>query len=437
MIKYFSKEFANEVFSQTRFREQKKQNKLNDYLAQKEILKLCGYPEFYDQKKLLFNFKKPRSLKATLIVPTPFAASTALHNILAAEEEIYIPWKVEIDEAILNNKTFCLQKKFFRNFLLGKKNTIVQHSYVAGTQCSVNCLPILKKLCRKDLFIHSVRSPMDCFISALNNELIQKSGAGYFPAIIKNSVFHRQVLENLDEDPSLKDQAKSEYTKERLITACFIKTKDQARNFKIGSVYKKEFGQWIPIDICHQNIKLMDEDVKKLNCLLGTKIKSCDITRTSHASRFTSYFGKNKTKLKIGSFTTPSIGLGLAGTTYNKNLFDESELIWLNEKYPVPFSDQKKELCLTIDSKEFLDLSKKDKTYLLNKDVLIAIFNLIYPRWFKEAEICHNFQENLKANSFDVKKDEKIYYDLCQDTLKFCALYPKFYSRWKTKGIFL
>lgn len=48
---------------------------------------------------------------------------------------------------------------------------------------------------------------------------------------------------------------------------CYDKVKSQIRHFKIGSIYKENFEDWVPIDICHKNESFLQDDVKKINRL--------------------------------------------------------------------------------------------------------------------------------------------------------------------------
>jgi histone H3/H4 len=198
MFKNFDEAFIEKVLNQYQQKLQSKAYNLQDYLAQKEILQIsenlgsCGAQE----KRETISIKGIKRYKAFLIVPTPSAASTALHNTFAEQKKVYVPWKGEVDYAIVKNKPLYLLKKLFQNSLIGNKNVIVQHGHVAETGSHVDCLPVLKKTCRRDGFLHSVRSPIDCFLSAINNEIIQKCGAGYFPSMIDNSAFSHDLFEN-------------------------------------------------------------------------------------------------------------------------------------------------------------------------------------------------------------------------------------------------
>jgi hypothetical protein len=225
-------------------------------------------------------------------------------------------------------------------------------------------------------------------------------------------------------------------TKAELLNSCIHKTKNQIKHYKIGSFYKGIFGEWIPIDICHKKEKLLEKDVKKINSFLQLELNHAALLEPNHGSRFVSYFGKNKAKVRSGSFTTPPIGLGMPGKSFNKSQFYEAELIWLEGNFKVPFFNEKTELCMTVDSKKFLELFLEDKKTLLDKQVLKDVFTKIYPRWLTEAELCHKFQEGLKSNLDDIKQDKEAYENLYEDTLQFCEIHPSFYRRWEIKKIF-
>lgn len=91
----------------------------------------------------------------------------------------------------------------------------------------------------------------------------------------------------------------------------------------------------------------------------------------------------------MGSFISPPMRLGVPHLCFNKSLFGEAELVWLDQKYKVPFFNYETNLCITVYSKEFLKMSEDNKRKLLDKENLQkALFKNSRKGFFKSLRKC-------------------------------------------------
>ncbi len=373
---------------------------------------------------------QPQSSFGTLIVPTPSAASTALHNILSETTGLYVPWKHDVDSAVSKEDISILYPHADRARESARRLVIVQHGYIAGTVEKPDAPSLLKQLCDTNLFIHSVRDPVQCFLSSANNELIQFIGAGSFESVLQNSCFGSQPISLHDVDPNQVIKVEWHIPKSDWLESSLNHASRVVRHFRVGSHYAQTFKEWIPIDVCTPDRESIARDVETLSRRVGVKVRAESFWSTTHATRMVAMLGKNKIRFNLDGFITPPIGLGIAGQAVYNNIFQEAEIAWVSPEVSIDTFPNVKPLCITVDASAYLSMETADRDRLMHPDTLNSIVAPLIYLWTREAMQVMHLMDACRASLNDLKSHPIALEILLEDTECFCNQFPEYRDRW-------
>ena len=397
-----------------------------------------------------------QALQGSLIVPTPSAGSTALHNILSETAGLYVPWKDDVDAAISTENMTQLSSAADLARENALRLVIVQHGYIAGTVERPDASLLLKTLCDTRFFIHSVRDPIQCFLSSVNNELIQFIGAGSFGAVVENSCFGSDPIPinkwdflapvwlkrsinhlssvvrhfRFESDYSLSFKVKADFPKPEWVESSMNHASKVVRHFRVGSHYAQTFKEWIPIDVCTSDRVSIAKDIEKLSRMVGAKVLAEPFWASTHATRMVGVLGKNKMRFNLGGFITPPLGLGFSSQAVFNNIFQEAEIAWLSTDFSIDTFPELKRLCITVDAGSYLSMQPSDRNRLMHPNTLKMIVAPLIYFWIREAAPVMRLIDACRVSINDINSQSDAMQILYEDTELFCERFPEYCHRW-------